>query len=460
MAPEDTPKVDPFEELGNRQLVKGRDYDTLEFLPQLRGRRGAEVYREMADNDALCAAILFAIEMILRRVEWNAEPFSGEQIDVDRADFLASNMDDMSGTWEDLIADALTMLPFGHADMEIVYKRRETTEIDADGERRTKYPDGKVGWRKFVLIPQETIDDYVLDEHGGVRVIKQGGHYGTQSVTIPIEKAVRFQTSKRSPRGKSVLRRVVESWYYRKRIREIEGIGISRDLEGLPVMHVAVEQLANPARKTEYQNIVRNLRRDEQEGVLLPATKDENGKLEPIADLKLISSGSSRQFDTSGIIQRYGREIAVALLQDVVLLGHEKVGTQALASEKRDLSDTALQTWLNHIAAVLNQYAVPRLFALNGESLENLPKIVPGELRPTDVVEFAAAIRDIASGGWVFTDDEDVEAVIRKRLGLPPKPPEELDDREPDETDQVDEAPGDEPPPPDGTAEDEAGVAA
>lgn len=439
--PEDaTNTFNPFEELGNMQLVKSRDYDLLEFMPQLRGRKAAEVYREMAENDALIGAVLFAIEMVLRRVEWDVEPFSGEQFDVDRADFLNSCIDDMSMTWEDFISDALTMLPYGHADLEVVYKRRQSADIDAPSESRTKYPDGKIGWRKFVLLPQATIDDYDLDEHGGVKAIIQGGRYGVQKVTIPIEKALRFQTNTRTARGKSVLRNVVEAWFYRKRIREIEGVGISRDLEGLPIIHADVEWLSNPTRRAELEKIIRNLHRDEQEGLIFPAIKTENGGLEPIVDLTLASSGSTRQFDTSGIIQRYGREIAVALLQDVVLLGHEKVGTQALASEKRDLSDTALQTWLNHIAAVLNTHALPRLFALNGESLENLPKIVPGELRPTDVAEFAAAIRDVASGGWVFTDDADVEAVIRKRLGLPPMPPEDLDDREPDEPEPEPEA--------------------
>lgn len=415
--------------MGNKQLVKARDYDLLEFLPQLRGKRAAEIYREMAGNDALIGAILFAIEMVLRRVEWKSEPFSGEDYDIERANFLQSCMDDMSMTWEDLISLALTMLPFGHSWLEIVYKRRETTDIESPSETRTKYPDGCIGWRKFVLIPQETIVEFDLDDHNGVRACTQGGSYGTERVTIPIQKSVLFRTDTRSPRGKSVLRNVVESWYYRKRIREIEGIGISRDLEGLPVFYVDAEILANPTRKEEYQAIVRNLRRDEQEGLILPAMKEEGQELRPLAKLELVSSNSRRQFDTGAIIQRYGREIAVALLQDIVLLGHEKIGTQALASEKRDLSDTALQTWLNDIAAVLNAYAVPRLFALNGESLENLPKLVPGELRPTDVNEFAQAIRDLAAGGWVF-DDPETEAEVRRRAGLPQMPVEDMQNRD------------------------------
>lgn len=440
-------RVDPFVELANYQLHDRRGIDRMEFLPQLRGRRQAELYREMAENDALIGAILFAVEMILRRVEWEVEPGkTGDEVtpeDIRRADFLNTCKLDMSASWENTISDILTMLPFGFSYVEIVYKHRADAAITAPAEQRTNYPDGKIGWRKLVLVPQATIEDWELDDHGGVQAAIQGGAYGLGRVCIPIEKALLFRTSQRSPRGISVLRRVVESWYFRKRIREIEGIGIERDLAGLPVFTLDVDTMSNSSRLAEYQKVVRNLRRDEQEGVILPGVVDDAGELRPTAKLELLTTGGARQFNTSEIINRYSREIAVALLQDIVLLGHEKVGTQALASEKRDLSDTALQAWLNDIAAVLNTHAVPRLFALNGESLENLPQLVPGELRPTDVNEFAEALQAVASSGFVFTGDMDVEAEVRRRLGLPPMLPEDQAARTPppDEESEPDKQP-------------------
>ena len=45
-----------------------------EFLPELRGRRGIEVYREMSENDDVVGAILFAIKMLVRQCAWNVEP--------------------------------------------------------------------------------------------------------------------------------------------------------------------------------------------------------------------------------------------------------------------------------------------------------------------------------------------------------------------------------------------------
>lgn len=416
-----TPKVDPFAEMANRNLFTPRGFDRLEFLPQLRGRRGSEIYREMAKNDAVVSAILFEIVMLLRRVEWEVEPTgsgpAGEvsDADIERADFLKTCMDDMSCSWEEVVGDALTMLPFGFSALELVYKRRETTELGAPAERRTHHPDGKVGWRKMALIPQETVQDFDVDEFGGIQAIEQGGLYGAERVVIPIDKLLLFRTNRNSPRGESVLRGAVEPWYYRKRIRESEGIGIERDLAGLPVMYVQPDYLQKW--EADLRNIVQNIRNDEQAGVLLPDLRDEQGNR--TITLELLSSGGARQFNTSEIIARYTREIAMSLLQDVMLLGHEKTGTQALAVEKRDLSDTALQAWLNDLSAVFNDHAVPRLFAINGEDLEFLPKLCPGDLRSTDVNEFATAMKDIAGAGFMLAGDPEVEAFVRRRLGLP-----------------------------------------
>lgn len=421
-----TATVSPYTEIANGNLKGARGLDRIEFLPQLRGKRASEIYREMATNDAIVGAVLFEIEMLLRRVPWEVEPCGSADngdvtdADIERADFLNTCVMDLSSSWEEVVKNALTMLPFGFAFMEIVYKQRESAELDAKPEKRTQYPDGRIGWRKFSLVPADTIDDFETDDHGGVQAARQGSGYGGQQVTIPIDKALLFRTDTRTPRGSSILRKVVESWYYRKKIREIEGIGIERDLAGLPVFTVDADILAKPERRTEYESMIRNLRRDEQEGVVLPGMVDDQGRMVPLAELKLLASSGSRQFDTDKIIARYNREIAMAVLQDVILLGHEKVGTQALASEKRDLSDTALQAWLNDIAAVFNNHAVPRLFALNGESLEHLPVLKPGELRATDVNEFMEGVKMAADAGFQLAGDEEVENEVRRRLGFGP----------------------------------------
>lgn len=422
-------------ELGNTGLYRPWGYTREEFLPQLRGQRAANIYREMSDNDPIVGAVLFAIEMLLRRVEWNVEADDEDPMGVEAADFLTTAMGDMSHSWADFIADILTMLPFGYSYLEIVYKYRNGP-MAKTGDQRSAYTDGKLGWRKFMLIPQDTISHFVYDNHGGIQAAVQQA--GGAMVCIPIEKSALFRTQNRLPTGRSVLRNAYQPWYYKKRIEETEGIGIDRDLAGLPVMYLDPAIIADVARKAEYEQIVRNIRRDEQEGVLLPVQYDANGN--QLVKLELLTSGGARQFDTNTIIQRHARSIAMTTLQDVIMLGHEKVGTQALAGEKRDLSDTALSAWLDSIGEVINTHLVPRLLELNGYSLEDPPVIVAGDLREEDVLGFTEAVRNIAQAGFAIAGDPEVENFVRRRLGLPPIDEAMAQEPDPELQTQLDEA--------------------
>jgi hypothetical protein len=60
-----------FEEYGRSGLRHWGGFVFEEWLQQLQqGRRAAEVYREMSDQDPIIGAILYAIQMLMRRVTW------------------------------------------------------------------------------------------------------------------------------------------------------------------------------------------------------------------------------------------------------------------------------------------------------------------------------------------------------------------------------------------------------
>jgi hypothetical protein len=61
-------KVNPNVELGSTGLKRSAGYISEEFLPALRGRKAVQVYREMADNDPVVGALLFAVDRLLRQI--------------------------------------------------------------------------------------------------------------------------------------------------------------------------------------------------------------------------------------------------------------------------------------------------------------------------------------------------------------------------------------------------------
>jgi hypothetical protein len=139
-----------------------------------------------------------------------------------------------------------------------------------------------------------------------------------------------------------------------------------------------------------------------------------------------MTAAGSRQFDTTRIIERYNRAIAMTVLADFILMGHERVGSFALASSKTSMFATALGATLGSITAVLNRYAIPRLLQINGWDVgaTEMPHIVYGDLESPDLDEISSYITRLASAGAQLFPDPELEAYLRRIAHLP-APPED-----------------------------------
>ena len=396
-------RVGPMEELGVTGLKRMSGYVDEEFLPALRGRKAVRVYREMSSNDSMVGALLFSIDKLIREVEWKVLPPEGGKEGEQAQEFLEQCMEDMSHSWDDLIGEILSMIIYGWSWHEIVYKKR-IGPWEKDPKKRSKYNDGKIGWRKMPIRAQETLLRWSFDETGGIRAMVQMAPPRYQTTVIPIEKSILFRTSiaKGNPEGLSLLRTSYRSWYFKKRLEEFEAIGVERDLAGMPVGRVPADYLTaakgTPQAKTvdAFKKMVRGVRRDENEGLVLPTQYDPDTK-QPLFDFELMSSGGTRQFDTNSIINRYEQRILMAVLADFILVGHEDTGSYSLHTDKTGIFRAALNAITKTIADTLNRYAVPRLFAVNGWKLDELPRFEPTNVDPPALDQLAAFI---SSHGW------------------------------------------------------------
>ena len=390
-----------------------------EFLPELQGIKGVEVYREMSDNDETVGAILFVIEMLMRQCTFSVEPGGNSEKDKEAAEFVESCMNDMQNTWTDTISEIVSFLTYGWSYHEIVYKRR----MGKTKDRRTssKYDDGLIGWRKLPLRSQDTLWEWVFETNSDDLIgMTQSpppdyGHY-----TIPLEKALHFRTKSRkdNPEGRSILRSAYRSWYFKKRIQEIEGIGMERDLAGFPVLYGPegmdlwdTEDEDMAAVLASAQNIVTNIRRDQKEGLVMP-----NGW-----KLELLSAGNRRQFDTNQIIERYDKRIATTVIADFVMLGQDGVGSYALSSDKTRLFALAIGTYLDIICEVFNNQGIPRLIDINGDHFKGItdyPKLVHGDIEDANLDKLGAFISQMVTAG-ILIPDETLEDFVRRAGNLP-----------------------------------------
>lgn len=395
-----------------------------EFLPELRGVKGAHAYTEMADNDATVGAILFAIEMLMRQCVFHVEPAGETAKDKEAAEFVESCMDDMERTWADTLSEILSFLTYGWSYHEIVYKRR--VGRTSSPITNSKHTDGLIGWRKLPIRSQDTLYgwEYKGDSDDLVGMIQSPPpNYG--QLMIPIEKALHFRTRSRkdNPEGRSILRTAYRAYYFKKRLEEIEGYGMERDLAGFPVLYAPADMpiwdTNDPdmvAALARAEHIVSSIRRDAREGLVIPG--GEGGW-----KLELLASGSRRQFDTNQIIDRYDKRIATSVLADFVMMGQQAVGSFALADNKTQIFALAIGTYLDVICEVFNNQAIPRLIDINGDHFKGItdyPRMEHGDIEEKDLQQFASFISEMVASG-VIVPDEALEEEVRRIGGLPEK---------------------------------------
>lgn len=386
-----------------------------EFLTELRWPGAGRVYQEMSDNDAVIGAILYLAEMLIRGCTWTVEPAGNTDADKEAAEFLSSCMNDMDASWANVISEIISMLVYGFSFHEIVYKVRRGPD-EANSKYRSKYSDGRIGWRGLPCRAQTSLDEWEFDEEGNVTAFIQRCEPDFKTVRIPMAKGLLFRTrvSKDNPEGKSLLRNAYRSWYFKKHFEEIEGIGIERDLAGFPVLNAPEGlDLWNPddpnmvKMRADAEALVASVRRDSEEGMLLPHGWE----------LKLLTSGSSRQINIGETIQRYDVRIAMTMLSDIIMIGNNGTGSFALADTKKSLLAAALQAQVSNIADVFNFKAVPALFKMNDfPGITDLPKIVPSGIQNPSVSELALMLRAM---GLNIAGDKELLNYLRHILSFP-----------------------------------------
>lgn len=405
-----------FDELGEMGLQRQGGHVFEDFIPKLRNlHTRMRTYEEMV-TDPTIGAILFAIELHLRRVDFDIKPSDGEDEEAKEiAKFVKEALHDMDHTWQDFLSEVLSMIPYGFSVHEVVYKKRD---------------DGHIVWCKFPIRAQKTIWEWEFDdETGDVSGLWQRTWNQRKPVYIPKDKFLLFRPSaaRGNPEGRSALRTCYHSWYFKKKLEVTEAIGIERDLTGYPVIKPTMDIFGNSnlarSMRSYAESMVTRIRKDEQMGSVLP----------PGWELELMASPGRGQVDTGEVISRYDVRIAQSMLADIIMLGHGQTGSYALADTKHELLMSALESWLETIVETFNRYAIPELLRLNGwDDSEKYPKLLTSPVKKIDPLKLANTLYRLI-GVDAIKADTPLEKYLRDFLGLPDADPDESEVIEEDE---------------------------
>jgi len=198
----------------------------------------------------------------------------------------------------------------------------------------------------------------------------------------------------------------------------VEGIGFERGLAGLPVLTppegVDIWDTLDPAmigQLAAAKATVSSIRRDEQEGIVMPFGWT----------LDLLSVSGTYQQDIGAAIQRYQNDIATSVLADIVKMGQQQVGSYALAVTKKDLLAASLGGFLDIISSCWDKQVTPALWRLNGFT-DPMPQLKHGAVETIDLDTLGNFIFRMGASGAPI-DWETTLPWMNEQAGIPqPKP--------------------------------------
>lgn len=419
-------KVDMFTVEGVNGLREFAGIIWEEPEPKLRGPEGMRLYGRMARAPILAAG-LHAIDTVVRGIEWEVTPAqekdqaepSPEAQEI--ADWFREMLfDSPAQAWADFVSEALSFCEYGYSLFEEIFERRD---------------DGRIGIADIQPRPQESIASWVFSERQELQAARQHDPAKGREAIIPMEKCLHFvlKPRKRNPEGTSLIRGAYASWKRMERLKLIEDIGIERDLTGVPVMYIPAAVMADDKLKATYSKLVRDIRFNEQAGVLLPSDpwKNEKGEIIPGAkayELTLLSSSNTRSVTLQPVLDRCEAEMGRLLLTDFLLLGGGR-GAYALSKDKTDLFQRSMKALLAVISGTSSLKLIGRVCALNGIPQNLWPKMKAGDPSPDDLQALASYVQTLTSAGVPLFPDDELENELRRKGQLPTKTAREQRER-------------------------------
>lgn len=432
---------------------EGWRYHTDDYRTELSGIEGLRLLEEMASDDMIIASGLQAIESLMRPAVRTLEP--AEHAQGNRAlELVEMCMENLATPWSEFIGQVLSCLIFGHSvfapvwaecnEKDVRYKwvefqpRPQLTlrywSMDGAGQVQGWYQDASILWQysggflssggflwgtnwdnRGVALTGPEKDDMLNDYNAAAKDnLKQYGWFW-----LPREQMLMFRRAARdgNPMGSSLIRPCYAGWRNMRELERIEGIALERFGGGLPVIKAPLDfwEKNHPLLKVLYE-IVRNVRMDESAGVVMPSDVNEDGK--PLLDFELQST-ASRAADISAPINRYAKRILMTMMADVMMVGHESVGTQSLAETKDQLLLRSIDQYLTIISHEFNTRAIPQLLAMNNVDIAAAPKLTLTAPRTQSAKDLAQMLQALAQADFMLADDPAVEAFIREAADLP-----------------------------------------
>jgi SPP1 gp7 family putative phage head morphogenesis protein len=407
-------------------------YFNEEYLSKLFAEKGIKLFDEMRRSDGQVKMLLSSIKNPIKSASWEVEAAGEEEIDYEIRDFvhyvLFKNLGNLKGTkrktFEEFIAEALTVIEFGFSLFEVVHKVVKNDKNYGDF----------IGIEDFGFRHQRSILEWLLNEDGSIKAVRQlvNGDLG-RDVYIPGQHCLVFSMDKEGDNyeGISMLRSCYGAWFRKNIYRKLQAIGIERTAKGVPIGTVSPEAKSAPdyaAQLTAFQELVDRLSAHEKNGVVLGAGFDIKE-----FKMKYDSDSTQKAIDSENI------EMSKAFLANFMELGLQgNSGSFALGTDLSDIFLNGIQYIGDMICARVNLEIIePIVKAKYGEQ-DNYPKLKVTGINDKAGKELAEIVTSLISSKGIQAStrlqrylhklyklpdiDEDIALKDDERFLNPPEP--------------------------------------
>jgi hypothetical protein len=397
-------KAFPRAELGDTGVRSSKGNITEEYNPNLQGIQAIKVYDEMRRSDGTVRAAMLVTSLPIRRAKWFINPTTQEEKDKEVAEFVERALFEwIDSSWDDIVRQALLMLPFGVMLFEKVYG--------------VKDHDGKTYVTIEKLAPRlpKSINSWELtDGTFGIQQYRQDG----QMAQIPGSKLLIFVNEKEGDNwwGTSMLRAAYRHWYHKDVFYKIDGVAFERQGLGVPLIKMPKGYTASDEAKAI--QAAENLRSSESAYLILP----------PDYEAEFMNMGASTTRDPQNSINHHNKQILQSVLAQFLELGQTQSGggSRALSEDQTDLFLKAMEAIAHNIVTVINKDLIPELVDMNYDDVTIYPKLDFSGISRTDVTALGTAFAQLVTAKGITPTMKD-EVYLRALLGLPEVSEEEVD---------------------------------
>ena len=421
-------------EIGSTHISQTYDSFYDQGLAELVFPKSIQTYDEMATNVTIASALNIA-KIIAGRVPIYWEAYNSTPTHLSRLEFVESCFNDMDIRFSEFLKSAMSFNQYGFSVHEKVFRLRRR-------KYGSMFDDNKVGIKYLPIRKQNSIVKWDFSDENrellgltqrtvGITTKRNIKLKNNKDTYIPRNRFMLFRTdpSTGAPEGVSPLYSAYNAWRELQRLKDLELIAASKNLNGLPVGKMPSEFMSEELDDgeesvyAEFKKGISKVSIGEQSSFILPSDRDELGN--PIWNIELLNASSSNITAISAMIDRTKNDLYQSLYADIL----QSSDTASKDSTAASMLNMMVEDRIKEIFDVINTDLVPELFRRNGWDDTKTPKLKYGKLDNINIPEFAKAIQQLKATKTVVIDPTNIN-YIAKIMGLPFRVPEDATDDE------------------------------